>query len=230
MRTVTLTTIHTLLVLSCAPFLLSPPFVSAQDRCFTDFSTITGEVTYEAGWLPEWDAGNPGEMAPESCEPFSLSGGTAPFSWHIEGGGFWFDEEHTLTEQVTDTGSIEVCADEAACGTATITVIDGFGVTVTGYVKSTQGGWYVVEEAQCSGWQREWCAFCTCEDTFEVGPFRYQNVWIGDKSCQMTEESCGPYPKRADLKRNKCYVAGFYTPSSCDTFFYRTKWEWRCPP
>ena len=73
---------------------LSPLSLHAQDPCFSDFPTITGEVNYDTEWIPTWAITNPLEMAQDTCEPIGLTGGTGPFTWSVQGSGFWFDEAH----------------------------------------------------------------------------------------------------------------------------------------
>jgi hypothetical protein len=116
------------LLIAVLSFLLSASQSLAQDQCYSDFSTITEAVVYDQDWFPEWDDGNSIEMAPTTCEPITLSDGAGPFTWRVEGTGFWFDEQHSITEQVIDSGSIDACADKTACGTAIITVTDAWGI------------------------------------------------------------------------------------------------------
>lgn len=172
----------------------------------------------------QWDPANPDEIQPDTSAEVKVTGGSLPLGWSVSGNGF------SLKHVKTADRSNILEADSTACGTAKIEVTDGWGTTVNGDLRCENGQWYLVQEERCSYWQRDWCAYCTCIDTFEIGAYRYQNSWIGDKACQMSEETCGPYGGGADLRGNKCYVVGYYTPAYCNTFFSRSMWEWRCPP
>ncbi len=156
-----------------------------------------------------------------------------PYQWTVVGSGFHFNDISGPIYEETETPSevIELWADNTACGSAIITVTNSYQKVATASVRVlNNGGWYLVSDEQCSYWQRSSCAFCTVEDTFTIGGYRYQNIWIGDKACNMTEETCGPYPGGVDLRGNACSVIGYYTNAYANTFFQRKKWEWRCSP
>ena len=229
----------TLLVLSFILF-LNPSGAIGQEGCMVP--TIPGEVIYPRGWYCECDGDKPdayvssdtvtrgdfvtvlADYAGLACPPYNLS---------VGGTGFHFSNiAGPITGETADNlKTIELWADDTACGSALATVTDACGEQATISVREpNNGGWYLVESEQCSHWERGWCAFCTCVDTFEIGAYRYENVWIGDKACQMTEESCGPYGGGEDLRGNACYVVGYYTPAYCGTFFQKNMWEWRCAP
>jgi len=214
-----------MLILLVLPFVffLNLSGAMGQEGCIvpTIPKNVEGIETYLA---LQWNPTNPKTIDRNSEVTISVIGGFAPYSWSVSGNGFTLGVSKTTGLQNT------LYADDNACGAATVTVTDASGVTATGFVRSENGQWYLVESEQCSHWERGWCAYCTCVDTFEIGAYRYENVWIGDKACQMTEESCGPYGGGEDLRGNACYVVGYYTPAYCGTFFGRSMWEWRCPP
>ena len=224
------------------PFVFSLNLSGAmgQEGCIVP--TIPGNVIYSKGWDCECDKDKPdpyvssdtvtrgdfvtvlADYAGVACPPYNLS---------VSGTGFHFSNiAGPITgETDDDLKTIELWADDTACGSALVTVTDACGEQATISVREpNNGGWYLVESEQCSHWERGWCAFCTCVDTFEIGGYMYENVWIGDKACQMTEESCGPYGGGEDLRGNACWVVGYYTPAYCGTFFQKSMWEWRCPP
>jgi hypothetical protein len=230
-----------LLILSFV-FLLNFAFVAGQEGCIVP--TVPGYVEGIETWLGpcECDGGTPDAYTLSDTVTRATyttvwvdSGGLAcpPYDWSLGGTGFHFSTiaGPTTIKTNADSEVIELWADDTACGSAFITVTDACGEQTTISVREpNSGGWYLVEQEQCSYWQRGYCAYCTCDDIFEIGAYRYHNSWIGDKACQMKEETCGPYGGGADLKGNKCYVVGYYTPAYCNTFFGRSKWEWRCPP
>ena len=119
-----------------------------------------------------------------------------PYDWSLGGTGFHFSTiaGPTTIRTNADSEAIELWADDTACGSTFITVTDACGEQTTISVREPNSGrWYLVEKEQCSYWQRDWCCFCYCVNTFEIGAYRYSNRWIGDKACQMSEETCGPY-------------------------------------
>ena len=233
------------------PYLLVPPFVfflnltgalGQEEQCIVP--TVPGYVAGIETWLApcECDGGSPHAYSISDAVTrgnyttmWVDSAGLAcpPYRWSLGGTGFHFGDVSgpTAAQTNADMDTIELWADETACGSALVTVTDACGEQAAISVREpSNGGWYLVESEQCSHWERDWCCFCYCTDTFEMGAYRYENVWIGDKACQMTEESCGPYPGGEDLRGNACYVVGFYTPAYCNTFYQKRMWEWRCSP
>ena len=198
-------------------------------------STLLSDITYPPGWFFSIYVSNEEVTWNNYVDVWVDSGGSGcpPYSWSVSGTGFHFGSVEGLTTAITNINleTLQLWADDTACGSAIITVADSCGGNETTSVREpNNGGWYLVAEEQCSHWERDWCCFCYCVDTFEVGAHRYQNIWIGDKACQMTEESCGPYGGGEDLRGNACWVVGFYTPAYCGTFFQKNMWEWRCAP
>jgi len=87
-----------------------------------------------------WSDGNPETIAPDSWVTVAVSGDKAPYSWSVSGTGFWFDAGHTITSMENAGTSVDLYADETACGSATISVTGGCQ-SVTGYVRCTAGRW-----------------------------------------------------------------------------------------
>lgn len=74
-----------------------------------------------------------------------ITGGCTSYSWSVSGTGFSFANATTLARVNT------LIADETACGTASITVTDDCGTTVTGEVRCTEGEWVIQGYANWSG-------------------------------------------------------------------------------
>jgi len=91
-----------------------------------------------------WDGDD--TIDPGGEADININGGIGPFTWEVDGTGFWFDEEYTLTEIETSELSAVLYADDTACGTATITVTDASGSISTGYVRCTEGQWVLKEK------------------------------------------------------------------------------------
>lgn len=113
--------------------------VAAEKECWDSLGggpTFTGNHNYPSGWFPEfqYDPNNPDEIDRNSSVEIKVIGGTPPYTWEVSGTGFSIPSSTTGR---TNTLS----ADDTACGTATITVTDNYGVPVTGYVRCTTGQW-----------------------------------------------------------------------------------------
>jgi hypothetical protein len=65
------------------------------------------------------------------------------YQWSVSGNGFHFDSSAgpTTGETQKQFEIIELWADNKACGTATVTVIDDCGKTDTAYIRGTKGKW-----------------------------------------------------------------------------------------
>jgi len=114
--------------------------VAAEKECWDSLGggpTFTGNHNYPSGWFPEfqYDPNNPDEIDRNSSVGISVIGGFPPYTWEVSGNGF------ILSLDETEDPSNALYADDSACGTATIEVIDNYGVPVTGYVRCTTGGW-----------------------------------------------------------------------------------------
>ena len=69
-----------------------------------------------------------------------VEGGTGPYTFEVDGQGFYLDQAHTLIEYVTSSLFTKVYATDA-CGVCDITVTDNCGFIVTGVINSDQGVW-----------------------------------------------------------------------------------------
>jgi hypothetical protein len=83
-----------------------------------------------------------------------ITDGCPPFTWSVAGTGFWFDLAHTLTEIETDARTVTLYADDTACGSATITVVDDCEDSCTGYVRCTEGQWAI-----CASYSQGGCCY-----------------------------------------------------------------------
>jgi len=104
-------------------------------------STLPDDWQYDPSWIYYWNPDNPEEIDRNSSVEISVIGGFPPYTWQVSGNGF------SLSLNETEVPSNALYANETACGAATITVTDNYGVPVTGYVRCTTGGWCC-----CGGW------------------------------------------------------------------------------
>jgi len=91
----------------------------------------------------EWAEDNAETIDQEDQIAISVINGVGPYTWNVEGTGFSLETSET-------EGRVNLLnADETACGSATITVLDTCGIVVTGYVRGTVGGWVLKSENVC---------------------------------------------------------------------------------
>ena len=98
-------------------------------------STLPDDWQYDSSWLFYWNPDNPQEIDRNSSVTISVIGGFPPYTWSVSGNGF------SLSLNETEVTSNALYADDSACGTATIEVIDNYGVPVKGYLRSAIGVW-----------------------------------------------------------------------------------------
>ena len=87
-----------------------------------------------------WGGSVPEEMSTEGEVKVSVLGGVAPYQWSVHGGGYWFDEEHTITAITTELGWTWLYSDGTICGPAIVDVLDLCEQEVTGEVPFLQEG------------------------------------------------------------------------------------------
>ena len=88
----------------------------------------------------------PGAGGTNSVQVLVTSGsGTTPYIWSVVGTGFSLLEEGIQTDNFANT----LYADDTACGTAVITVVDDCGFTTTGYVRASVGVWVATGITTC---------------------------------------------------------------------------------
>lgn len=109
--------------------------------------TFTGNHTYTPNWHPafQYDPNNPDEIDRNNTVAISVIGGFSPYTWQVSGNGF------SLSLNETEVPSNALYANDTACGSATITVTDNYGATVTGYVRCTEGQWIEKEMGMVCG-------------------------------------------------------------------------------
>ena len=145
--------------------------------------------------------------------------GLGPYDWSIAGTGF------TLGSAQTSGVSNTVIADGAACGTATITVTDQCGGSVTGYVRCTTGHWNLVGNG---------CVLSGAPDTVIEGPYcaiemlkvegKYQQRQTVNTSEGVSgSPDCGNY---CDASAN-C-VGGGLGCTDCLTWTCEMRTPWGC--
>jgi hypothetical protein len=76
------------------------------------------------------------EIDPGGSANVAVTGGIGPYTWSVSPG-----DKFSVSAAETEGGSNTLNAEADACGTATITVTDFCGKSITGQVRSTTGRW-----------------------------------------------------------------------------------------
>ena len=92
--------------------------------CFTT-PILTTSIDFES-------TGEDGENTAPQSSSFSVTitnhdESPSPYTWTVNGSGFWLDAGYTITELKTDESTINVYTSAAACGWADIRVVDKCG-------------------------------------------------------------------------------------------------------
>jgi len=159
----------------------------------TDICGNEAYVDLEGLPYPSWNyALSDNEIDPSGSADIHLTGGSPPYTVTVSGTDFWTDNGYTETTKVYNSMPIEVFADAAACGSCTITVVDGCGRTVEESIRCTVGGW-VLDEVICG----EEAGYDCYGDPIGQYKYRYWN-WcahgsIGDDPCPFDECDPGNY-------------------------------------
>lgn len=117
---------------------VSPKTGTEGNLCFSDSNGSFGSIPYSFDpFITEmiYDPDNPDTIEPNSSVSLSVLGGGPDFSWSVEGTGFWFDAEYTITTILTSGRTATLYADDTASGTAAITITDACGFEVNGQVE-----------------------------------------------------------------------------------------------
>jgi len=126
--------------------------------------------------LMTWSEDNEDTIDPEDQIALSVAGGAGPYKWSVQGTGF------SLGASETEGGVNLLNAGDTACGSATITVTDWCGTTVTGYVRCTAGKWVLIEE---------FCGYAGEDPPYTtiVGDLKYLERYCSHSPCA---QNCPP--------------------------------------
>ena len=144
----------------------------------------------------------------------AITGGHAPYTWVVNGNGFFFDPDHTLQSMTTGSTVVTLYA-QNACGPCKITITDACGTTVFNYTRSDQGQWvYISSNTVVTGLKAvphtDFEHIYTCIDS--------NNVWcITFSSSGPTYEGTGENGKyRVSNWRYHKYYGGSGDYDSCE--------------
>ncbi len=124
---------------------LSIPNVMAQEACIVPTVIENAETPdgWAVSWL-EWAPSNPQIIERGQTKSISVIGGRPPFIWTVSGQGF-------SLEKIEDRKA-DLRADETACGSATIDVVDSLMARVSGSLREPNNGRWVFQncaDGQC---------------------------------------------------------------------------------
>ena len=177
----------------------------------------------------QWDPANPDEIQPNTSAKVMVTGGSPPLAWSVFGTGFSLEKVQGQ-DSVDHERSKLLKASATACGTATISVTDKCGDSVTGYVRCTNGQWVLIEDILCGTLDG---GACDCHSNYYCtqGGYRYLDSWLAGNlmgtrwhpTGNCTKYPCTPYD------RDYCYCVGFYPKKYHVGIHYKKKWRWDCP-
>jgi len=113
-------------------------FAGSRGECPGPVSTTTDKCERAEGSSFKWDPDNPQTIDRDGSVGISVIGEVKPYTWSVSGTGF------ILSLNQTEEKTNSLYAGSNACGTAEITVKDGFGHIVKGYVRSDNGQWVLI--------------------------------------------------------------------------------------
>ena len=201
--------------------------------------TGTGEVTYLPGWSgsvlalytsDDWvSRGSYIEVWVESS-----GHGCPPYQWQVSGTGFHFNNISGPTTEITngDGVTLQLWADNSACGSATVTVVGNCGDNAEASIRQPYNGtWVQIHEEYC-GTVDSRAGGCSCTDCSEVvvGGYRYKDCWFGGTTAWMRYHgpTCSKWPYTEDLSSSNCGCPGFEYPFGVVGLYDHFMWEWRC--
>jgi len=168
-------------------------WLATPSSAFCPVSFIPGNVACEGQAKLKWTGPyHPSDIVnPNSQKSVSIKGGCPPYSWSVNGNGYWLENDLTYDlENILYSDTVADCL-------ASITVIDKYGQQVTGYLR--RPGQWVSLGSICkvpgpptrelgyyryAGWQYE---------RIEGGLKQYQSYRFDTFSgtCLWTEPPCG---------------------------------------
>ncbi len=207
--------------------------------------SITGNHVIPPGWKTGCDCNgekpavsSTGEtVARNGFVTISIASGRAtcgPYHWSVSGTGFHFDDVTGPTTATTDSDSetLQLWADDTACGSAEITVTDACNESGEISVRNPDHGhWVLVEDISCGTLDPD-PGICDCTSVFECieGGYKYQDAYIGGNRMNRwhSNGTCSKYPC-TPYDRDYCYCVGFYPKKYHVGMRWKKKWRWDCP-
>jgi len=166
-----------------------------------------------------WNPANPQTITRNTSRAVSVIGGTGPYKWSVSGTGF------TLNNSTSTSNTLN--ANNSACGSASITVTDKYGDTVSGSLRCTSSGEWVRAD-------NDYCAIPG--DGTYLGDWKYtrtEGKYKIDQRYKAGNGSHGSYgPCTCDDYVPLCETEGCdYQPQQCITFKHPGadfSGEWPC--
>ena len=138
-----------------------------------------------------------------------------PYSWSLSGSGFHFNNISGPTSEETESTSetLQLWADNTACGSAIITVIDPCGKKATASVREPNNGqWQIIYMEYCGEIPAGRGMCCGKCSEAVVGGYRYVDCWVSGPHPCIWEgpPKCSKWPYTEDLSDGCCGYVGYY--------------------
>lgn len=152
----------------------------------------------------------------------------------MSGTGFHFNDAAGPATATTnsDSQTLQLWADDTACGSAIITVTDACNESARLSVRDPDHGrWVLVHNEYCGQVDGQpggcWCRNCS---TVVVGGYRYQDCWWGGTCAGSRYHGpyCSKWPYTEELSNTKCGCAGYYHSFGVVGLYDHHMWEWQC--
>ena len=160
--------------------------------------------------------------------------GCPQYQWQVSGTGFHFGSISgpTIGTTNSDEERLQLWADNSACGSAVITVVDGCGADGESSVREPNYGyWELIHEEYCATIDSQ-AGGCDCYDCSEVivGGYKYMDCWFGGTRTwsRYHGPTCTKWPYTEDLSSSDCGCPGFYYPFNVVGLYRHFKWKKRC--
>lgn len=151
----------------------------------------------------------------------AVKDGNKPYLWTVEGQGFWFDLGYTMKSIETETVSVTLYADNTACGSGNVTVMECYDRKVFASILCPDDGQWVVckfpVECDTEGGDVSGCVFHpNTNEIFQLGGLRVdllgtQGGFQPYYCCQESLEkscSCTLIPTTSDCMNIDFYGCG----------------------
>lgn len=218
--------------------------VFAQEDCQTgSFSTTQGNPQLIHGWQckftsdSEYISLSSDTVDRSTYVTASLDSGNfacPPYTWSINGNGFHFNNDAGPQTEITSsiTETLEIWADDTACGSAIIIVTDACGACGRTSVREPNNGyWDLIQDESCGVVGSCPIVCCTCYNcsSIAIGAYTYQDCWIGGTVPGRYEDlGCGKWPYTTDLSGSKCSCPGYMISFYMFGMSSHRQWKWQC--
>ncbi len=199
-----------------------------SEPCLDIDPTIGPDHEYPPGWRNElkYSENNPDEMMNNAQVGLGVVGGFPPFHWQADpSSGFHFETDTTEGRGNT------LYAEDMACGTVTVRIVDDEGQLARGYLRVLgDGEWKKVTDIYCGSYPFGILRpTCTKTYTCTMGKYRFADTWRHDREF-VPNGSYGAFPcnPTPTFPKDYCHDPGYYPPKKLQHIYRKEVWAWRC--